>query len=415
VGRAGSTKLRDALALVALVALSVSYFAAGRARIAEVAADPVAARRLTASDSEHYLDIARDLVAGDFSLSYVRPTGGPDRAHRQPLYPATLAVATAAGLDGPDALATVNVVLVVLSMWVAYAIGARVYESRLAGLAGALVLWRVPYLWESVTTRLLTEAGYILLGLVLAYAFLRYRTTRDARWLWAAAGAGALAYLQRVNGLFATAAVLVCAAAADALDVRRRSRARRRRASEPPGGSLRGAPGWGRYVAACAVFVAISAPSWVPRLVHAGNPLYHGYLPNFLWVDERERAHVPGPPRFGWRDYAREHDLADAAHRLGYGLHRTLWEAPREKYGRAAAAAMLAGTVVVFLVRDPAAAPWLAAGLLQMLPIAWQALANPVRRIPATALLAFGVVAVIAGAAALVGAVDGRRARASAT
>jgi hypothetical protein len=150
------------------------------------------------------------------------------------------------------------------------------------------------------------------------------------------------------------------------------------------------------------VFVAVSAPSWVPRLVHAGDPLYHGYLPNFLWVDDKDRAHVPGPPRFGWRDYAREHDLAGAADRLGYGLHRTLWEAPRVKYGDAAALAALLGLVVVALARDGAALAWLAAGLIQMLPIAWTALSNPVRRIPATALLPFAVVAVVAGTAVLV-------------
>src|SRR6185503_17316616 len=129
------------------------------------------------------------------------------------------------------------------------------------------------------------------------------------------------------------------------------------------------------------------------------------YLSNYLWADEYAKAHVPGPPQYGWRDYAREHDAGAALARMRYGLRRALWSAPRDKYGDALAACMLAGLVVTALARERALLAWYAVGLASVLPIAWTALANPIRRIPATALLAFGVVAVAGGTAIAVAAV----------
>jgi hypothetical protein len=181
-------------------------------------------------------------------------------------------------------LATLNVVLVVASMWTAYAIGRCVLASRLAGLAGALVVWSVPYLWDNATTRLLTEPSYVLLSLLLGLCFLRYAATSRAAWLWAAACTAALCYLDRVNGLFTGALALACLALVDL----RRAQHGSATGSVTPSAVLR------RHVIAAAIFVAAAAPSWVPRLVHVGNPLYHGYLPNYLWVDDYHRAHVPG-------------------------------------------------------------------------------------------------------------------------
>jgi hypothetical protein len=393
--------MRDAIAIAILVALSASYLLAARARIARVVADPKSAHELTASDSQHYLGIAGDLSRGDFSFSQVRSEGGRDRAHRQPLYPALLAIVLA--LRGRDlaALAMLNAWLTVAAMWVAFAIGTLVFHSRAAGVAGAAVLWRVPYLWDNATTRLLTEPGYVVVSLLLALAFLRYLATGRRAWLYAAAAAGALCYLQRVNGLVTALVALV---ALRVLDVTIRLRpGGRGEAAARRAGLVR------RHLIAGAVFVAATIPSWLPRLVYTGNPLYHGYLSNYLWVDDHARAHVPGPPRFGWRDYVREHDLGDAVARMGNGLRRTLWNAPREKYGDVVFVAMLAGVVAAVAARDRKTLAWIAVGLVQMLPLAWIALANPVRRIPATALLAFAVVAVASGTAIALRALLARR------
>ena len=142
-----SRSRRDLAALGVLLALSLHYFASARSAIDARTADPKLASSFTASDSKHYLAIAHTLAAGDFSMRHVAPTGGPDLGHRQPLYPALLAAAARLGLSEPRGLALVNAALVVAAMWVAYATGVAVYGSRAAGLAGAFVLWRVPYLF----------------------------------------------------------------------------------------------------------------------------------------------------------------------------------------------------------------------------------------------------------------------------
>jgi hypothetical protein len=379
-----------ALALAALLALSLGTLTSGRRAIEAALASPKGAQAMVASDSRHYLDIAEAIARGDCSLDYVTPVAGRDRAHRQPLYPALLALVMRVHGSEVRGLAMLNVVFVVASMWVAYAIGAVALRSRLAGLAGALIVWKVPFLWENATTRLLTEPSYVFLSLVLGLCFLGYLMTRRAGWLYAAASTAALCYLDRVNGLFTGVLALACLAAADFL-IGRRDAART---------DSTGAPGvWRHHAIGAAIFLAVAIPSWVPRLVHTGNPLYHGYLSNYLWVDEYEKAHVPGPPRYGWRDYARDHDAGAALARVRYGLRRALWSAPREKYGDLVAACMLAGLVVTALARKRALVAWYAVGLAGVLPLAWTALANPIRRIPATALLAFGVVAVAGGTA----------------
>jgi O-antigen ligase len=101
---------------------------------------------------------------------------------------------------------------------------------------------------------------------------------------------------------------------------------------------------------------------------------------------------------------------------MRYGLRRALWSAPREKYGDAVAACMLAGLILTVLARERMLLAWYAVGLASVLPLAWTALANPIRRIPATALLAFGVVAVAGGTAVVLAAVtrQAERRRASA-
>ena len=391
-------RLRDLAAVAALAALSAAYLVEGRRQIVRVVSEPRSAHKLVASDSEHYLEIADAFARGDWSLSYVAPTGGPDKAHRQPLYPALLAFVSV--LTGRDlaALATVNLALVVAAMWLAYAIGTRLFASRLAGLAAAAVLYRVPFLWTNATERLLTEPSYVLIVLAMGYAFLGYRASGSGRWLLALAAAGGLAYLCRTNGLFVTAAALSVAAGADAL-----ARAR------SMGGGDWLSPVPRRWLLAALVLVVVSAPSWVPRAWHAGDPLYHGYLSNYLWVDTYEEGHVPGPPRYGFRDYASTHGLSDALARARYGLHRAFYSAPREKYGDLVAAAMLASLLVVIARRDGRVLAWMLVGGLQMLPLAWTALANPARRLPATALLPFGVVVVAAAVAHCVRIVEARR------
>ena len=67
---------------------------------------PNTSDRLVSSDSVHYVDIARDFSSGDFSMKYVK-----ERPHRQPLYPALLAIAMKLGNGNRFMLGAVNILV----------------------------------------------------------------------------------------------------------------------------------------------------------------------------------------------------------------------------------------------------------------------------------------------------------------
>jgi hypothetical protein len=381
-------------AIAVVAGLSVHEWIAGRAHIHATLAAPRGAAVMTAGDSAHYLQIARSFAAGDLSFSYVAPTGGADLAHRQPLYPALLAITMKVGGDGLETLASVNLAILVAALWAAYAVGARALYSPLAGMAAAAALWRVPFLFENATTRLLTEPGYVLCGLLVAWGFLAHQAQPRRATLVLTASALASAYLQRTNGLFLAASTLVVLSARDI------GRTWCEHCPVPNGPMLRR---W--WLSALLVLTVLTIPSWLPRAIYAGRPFYHGYLPNYLWVDDYERAHAAGAPRYEWRDYAREHDVRAAESRMSYGLRRTLWQSPREKYGVGVASAMLVGIVLALFAADRRVPAWLGVGLLQVIPLAWTALSNPTQRIPAAALLPFGLVAIAAGTDVVLGRV----------
>ena len=74
--------------------------------LAKNVSHPNTSERLVSSDSVHYVDIARDLSSGDFSMKYVK-----ERPHRQPLYPALLAIAMKLGNGNRFLLGAVNILV----------------------------------------------------------------------------------------------------------------------------------------------------------------------------------------------------------------------------------------------------------------------------------------------------------------
>jgi hypothetical protein len=220
-----------------------------------------------------------------------------------------------------------------------------------------------------------------------------YLVRPGATSLLSAAVLGGLSYLVRVNGLFLAVAIALAMALADVI------RARRRAPDLHSADLVLHLP-LAPYAAALALFLAVTTPSWVPRLVYTGNPLYHGYLANFLWVDDYARAHVPGAARFTLSTYVAEHSIGDAAGRLWYGIQRVFYETPRDKYGAGVSVAIVLSVVIVFALRDGPGTLLVLAGVLQVMPLAWTALANPARRLPATALLPFVAIVVAAAVAA---------------
>jgi hypothetical protein len=388
------TRRRSTAAAALVLALSsAALWHEGRTYVEEVSSTLPGILELVKGDSEHYLAIAASIREGDYSMSHVEPTGSTDRAHRQPGYPGVIAVAEKLGFRGAPRLALVNVAIVVAALWIAFA-GARIATgSALAGLIAAAVVYDAGFLFEIATGRLLTEPTYVAVTLGACSACLAYLRKPGAVSLLLAAGLSGFAYLVRVNGL------MLAASLATALLVSDLHRARRRHPEEHGADLVLHLP-LAAYALAAALFVVVTLPSWLPRVIYTGNPVYHGYLPNYLWVDEYERAHVPGPPQFSFSTYAAEHSVADAAKRMKWGLERVFWDTPRDKLGIVASLGFVAAIVVLLITRSAPGIVLACAGILQALPLAWTALANPARRLPAAALLPF-VALVIAAAVAI--------------
>ena len=225
-------------------------------------------------------------------------------------------------------------------------------------------------------------------------ACLNYMRRANGTALALTAAFGALGYLVRVNGLFVAAALGVAIVFADVVRPRPRT----------AGGSssaLASRLPFRGYAAALALFVVVATPSWLPRTIYAGNPVYHGYLSNYLWVDDYARAHLPGPPRYTLSTYAKEHTAGEAIDRLSKGMQRVFWETPRDKFGSAVAVALAIGIVVVVFLGDAPGILIACVGILQAMPLAWTAIANPARRLPAAALLPFAVIVIAAAANAI--------------
>lgn len=400
---AGRLLATSALASTAVVALmSIALWKEGSTRIEDFSSTLIGIRRLVSGDSEHYLAIADAFESGDWSMDYVTPGPGSDRAHRQPGYPALLAAAQHLGVQGAPALARVNLAVLVASLWIAFTAARIATGSWPAAMLAAGAIYGARFLFDIATGRLLTEPLYVAVSVAAVGASLAYARRPGPASMLLTAALAAAAYLVRVNGLFLAASLGFVLVAADVL---------RARQEEPP------AP-WremllhlplGAYVATFALFVVVATPSWLPRAIHAGNPVYHGYLSNYLWVDDYESAHQPGPPRYSASTYLEGHGVADIAARARYGLARVYIDTPLEKYGLGASIALMAAVACLFIVGDGAGLVIVVAGLLQALPLAWTALANPARRLPATALLPFAAIVLAAAAAAALRKARGRR------
>ena len=335
--------------------------------------------RLVSSDSVHYVEIARDFAAGDFSMQYVK-----ERPHRQPLYPALLAIALKLGNGNRFMLGAVNIVIAELSILAVYVFTLALLKNRIAAGLSALALAANPFIDREVTARLLTEPLHLLLTICAIFAFLRYVQRQNCFWLFICAGLVGLDYLTRPNGLImAGAAVgtmavgdlwMYCAAPAKPLSFFR----------------------WfmriaGIYLVAVLIFLAVSAPSWVPRWTYFGNPFHHGYLENYMWVDSYKEGHVgESYASYTWRDYFAHHHLRNVISRLIHGFRNVYFRIP----------IMMERAPLLFLFSIGGV--WIALRIasreyrflclflfLQMLPLVWTNLSNPTARVPYGSMLPF--------------------------
>jgi hypothetical protein len=368
------TKPHLFIVLVLSVHLAICFLV-----LAKNVSHPNTSERLVSSDSVHYVDIARDFCSGDFSMKYVK-----ERPHRQPLYPALLAIAMKLGNGSRFMLGAVNILVAAVSILAIYIFTLALFKNRFAASVSALALAGNPFIDREITARLLTEPLHLLLTICAIFAFLRYIQRKDCRWLFGCAGFLGLDYLTRPNGLIMAAAAIGTMALSDLLRYWT---------------ATQGRPaffGWltkyaGIYLVAVVIFLGASTPSWVPRLVYFGSPFHHGYLENYMWVDTYKEGHVgESYATYTWRDYFAHHHARDVVSRLFHGLRNVYIRIP----------IMMERVPILFLLSIGGA--WIALRiaareyrflclflLLQMQPLVWTNLSNPTSRVPYGSILPF--------------------------
>lgn len=353
--------MRQGLAVLAFALCAIIFSIAACSARATLLEDPAKVAALSQGDAAHYLAIASDFAAGDVSMEYVRTRG-----HRQPLYPAALAVGAAVVGHDPRQLLLINIGIMTATVFLVGLLCWRLFDSVLAGLTASVLLAGSAYVMREGALRLLTEPLYTLCVVGALACLLRYfRTARQIDAL-AASGLLGLAYLTRPTGLFLFVAAAIVMTLADWRQ-------------------------WRTVALSLGAFLLVTIPSWLPRLSYKGHPFYHGYLPNFVWADSYAAAHVPGDPRFTFADYTTSHTVADAWHRLTYGLDAVFLDAPLRTLSRAGIAVIVIGLLLVLLTRRREMLLLAAVFVIHVLPFAWTHLSLPVFRYAANGIVAFGL------------------------
>jgi Dolichyl-phosphate-mannose-protein mannosyltransferase len=335
--------------------------------------------RLVSSDSVHYVEIARAFTRGDFSMQYVK-----ERPHRQPLYPALLALAMKLGDGNRFMLGAVNIIVASASILLVYIFTLALFKHQFAATFSAVALAANPFIDREITARLLTEPLHLLLTICTIFTFLRYLQRRNGRWLFGCAGFLGLDYLTRPNGLIMAAAAIGTMALSDVLKFWQATKGR------PP------FFGWlwkhlGIYLVAVAIFLAVSTPSWVPRLIYFGSPFHHGYLENYMWVDTYKEGHVgESYATYTWRDYFASHHLRDVVSRLVHGFRNIYFRVPimMERFPLLFLLS-IGGVWIAFRVAAKEYRFLCLFLVLQMQPLVWTNLSNPTARVPYGSMLPF--------------------------
>jgi len=336
---------------------------------------------LVKADAAHYVRIAREFASGNFSMDYVQK-----KPHRQPLYPACLAIAVKLGGGYLFWLGTVNITLSTLGFLVLYFGLLRLGCHRIgAAIVGILYLLN-PFLHPLTSKHLMTEPLHVLLMLVVIFGAIDWMRTRRPLVLLFTTAAVGLDYLTRPNGLFVMASLLGSLGVADVCSwiVRRKLP------------SLR----WiGKqallYAAAIAVFLVVATPSWLPRLHYFGSPFYHGYLSNYMWVDTYDEGHVGQVYAiYHFSDYAKSHTVGDAVRRMASGIWRVGFFIPYRSEGNTAALYLLALAGILFVIaKGPGEYRTLVLfGVVQLLPLMWTNMSNPNFRVPYAATFPFELI-----------------------
>ena len=97
-----------------------------------------------------------------------------ERPHRQPLYPALLAIAMKLGNGNRFMLGAVNILVAAASILLIYIFTLALFKHRFAAIFSAVALAANPFIDREITARLLTEPLHLLLTICAIFTFIRY-------------------------------------------------------------------------------------------------------------------------------------------------------------------------------------------------------------------------------------------------
>jgi hypothetical protein len=363
--------------LAVVLGVSLYYLNSAVQRLQSRLSNPEQVAIYTHADSTHYLEMAEAFAEGEFTKRYAR-----ERPHRQPLYPALLAIAVLAG-EGRDLflLGMVNVLVGLGTIWLIFILTSRLFGSPLIGALLALLYERNDFAFDYIAKRIMTEPLYGLWSFAALALAMLFAERRKVRSLYLACFAAGLAYLTRPNGFILMASLWGVLLVSEILLL---ARARGWKSLDLE--RLRGVAVW--FGIAGLIFVATTAPSWAPRLAYYGNPIHHGVVSNSMWVDtwEELRANMYEP--LGPSYYFANHGLSDVASRFLFGFKFVYVTAPHE-YAPKLQLLAAAGLLVAIVRRRRRDLVLVGIMVLTLLPITWTSLSMPFYRLAYGAQLAF--------------------------
>lgn len=360
----------------AVILLSAIYMAISVGLLIYTVTTPSHTRKFVEKDAQHYIAIGRSLAAGDFSMNYVK-----ERPYRQPLYPMLLSVVIRFAGENLFLLGMVNVTLGLGIIWLAYFSGLKFFANNaIACIIGFLAVTN-RFLYERVSWSLGTEPLFVLLLFLVVSWFGSYISQGNARHLVLASGAAGFAYLTRPNGLFILPAIIGLAAFYDIF---------RRMRNAPSAGQLVSAGRFATLYASCAaLFLIVTLPSTLPRWRFWGNPIEHGMIQNFMWVDDYNIGKEP-TIRYTWRDYVATHTPVDVAWRWLRGFWAVYVRVPLwEEVWPILYIMAVPGAIMAILRRQVRYRYLLVLAFILLLPLVWIHVADPTGRIPYSVILPF--------------------------
>jgi len=363
--------------LVIVLAISIYYLDSAVEHLQSTVSHPEQVARFLYADSLHYLEMAEAFAEGHFNTKYV-----PVRPHRQPLYPALLAIAVLAG-GGRDLflLGMVNVLIGLGTIWLIFLLVSRLCSSPMVGALIALVYSRNDFVFDYITDRIMTETLYTFCSFAALALALLFVERGRARCLYLASFAVGLAYLTRPNGFFLMAAIWGVLLSFEILAL---ARGRGWRHLD-----LRGLRGIAvRFGLAGLIFVATTVPSWAPRLVYFRKPLYHGSSSNAMWLDSWEEVRATKNEQIEPSYYFATHGLSDVVDRFLYGFEAVYLKAPWH-YSPKIHLLAAAGLLAALWRRRRRDLALVAILVLTLLPITWTSLPMPYTRIAYGAQIPF--------------------------